>query len=273
MENGERPSMSQRNAENVARFKGLPAAGSPAYWAELENAAKETRLALEILVMCARERLAAGRLQDAERVYTLLLNKTQGTVRNWVSRLTPSKAHDREGVIEEIMQECAMNLWLELSGDGPTFLTEGFWHKLTWMTKNVVKQVLIARGIKARTNSTNSTRIQEDLIESIDKPVGVDDNRTLGESIIDPQAGDAFSLMELVNDIRALLVGLTSEERLLLQNEITGELTQREMGERLGITDRAVRMRLKALYDKLRARYNPYGDSGGGAAGGEEGRA
>ncbi len=64
MGDDERPPIDDRNAANRARFEQLPVAGSPAYWAKLEDSEKASRLDLEILVMCARERRAAGELRD-----------------------------------------------------------------------------------------------------------------------------------------------------------------------------------------------------------------
>lgn len=262
-----------RNAANRERFKQLPAAGSPAYWAKLEDAARETRLDLEVLVMCARERLAAGKRDDFVRIFELLLRKTDTKLKEWVNRLIPTGARDRMRVMEDIMQECAASLWQELDSKDDTFLAEGFWIRMRRMTTNIAGQKRIEEGISARPGVETPTRVPQSARDSFDQPVGPDDDRTLSETIVDPQAEDNFSLIELVDDVRDIERHLTSDERLLLQNEITGELTQAEMAKRLGISDRAVRMRLKALHAKIRALLNPPGDGDGGAtAGGEEGR-
>ncbi len=80
----------------------------------------------------------------------------------------------------------------------------------------------------------------------------------MGETVADPHAEEGYSLIEFVTRYRARARDhLTSDERLLLQNEITGELTQAQLGKRLDITDRAVRDRLEALHAKLRALLNP----------------
>lgn len=273
MEDGERPSMSERNAENVARFKGLPAAGNPAYWAALENATKGTRLDLEILAMCARERRAAGKLRDVVRIYEMLIKKTEARLNIWVNSLIPTGARDRARIIEDVMQECALGLWQELDSNDETFLTRGFWVRMWRMTTNIATQARIKEGLSARSGSVNPTRVPQRERDSLDKPIGLEDSRTVGDTLADPQAEDEFSWIELVRDVRDVRDRLTSNERLLLQNEITHELTQAEMAKRLGKTDRTVRLRLEALRAKLRALLNPPGDGDGGAtAGGEEGR-
>lgn len=270
MGDGERPSVNERNAANEAAFNGLPAAGSPAYWARLEDASA-TRLPLEVLVMCARERLSARRRDQANQVFTLLLKKVQGTIERLTDRLTPRTARDRARLIEDIRQECAIALWQEIEHPAPTFLTEGFWHKVKLMTMNTVEQRLIAEGVKTHSGVTQPKRVPQSLSDSLDRPIGSEDDRTLAESISDAGA-DPFSLIELLADIKALLADLSADDRLLIQNEITGEMTQAEMGKLLGKTDRAVRMRLEKLRAKLRARRHPPDQPGEGGAGGEEKR-
>ncbi|HEX9038088.1 MAG TPA: hypothetical protein VF808_13975 [Ktedonobacterales bacterium] len=276
MGDGDHPSRSEpneRNAANEAAFQNLPAAGTPTYWERLQDTAPGSRLALEVLVMCARERLAAGRDDQAKRVFEILLIKVQGTIEGWIGQLTPRNARDRMRLIEDIKQEVAAALWQEVAPPAPTFLTEGFWHKARLLTMNTVEQRLIAEGVKTRKDVERPTRVPQSQSDSLDQPSGPEESRTLAESVADP-GGDAYSLIELISDIKALLADLPPEGRLLLENEITGELTQREMGERLGITDRAVRMRLEALRVRLRARYHAPDSSGGegGAASGEGSR-
>lgn len=273
MGDDERPSIDDRNAANRARFEQLPVAGSPAYWAKLEDSEKASRLDLEILVMCARERRAARKRGDLVRIYEMLLKKTDVTLKEWVNRLIPQGARDRAGVIEEIMQECALGLWQELDGEDDTFLTQGFWIRMLRMVTNIATQKRIEEGLSKRKGVDKSTRVLQSNSESIDRPIGPDDDRTVGETIADQHAEDGFSLIEFLNDLQDVRRFLTSDERLLLQNEITGELTQAQLGERLNITPRAVRDRLKALHAKLRALLNPPSDGDGGAtAGGEEER-
>lgn len=171
------------------------------------------------------------------------------------------------------MQECALGLWQELDSNDETFLTRGFWVRMWRMTTNIATQARIKEGLSARSGSVNPTRVPQRERDSLDKPIGLEDSRTVGDTLADPQAEDEFSWIELVRDVRDVRDRLTSNERLLLQNEITHELTQAEMARRLGKTDRTVRLRLEALRAKLRALLNPPGDGDGGAtAGGEEGR-
>lgn len=276
MADGDHPSMNARNAANEAAFKALPMAGSPLYWARLEDAARESRLDLEVLVMCARERLTAGRRDQAERVFTLLLKKAQGTFEGWINQWTPRFALDRARLIEDIGQECATSLWQEIAHAAPTFLTEGFWHKAKLMTKNVIEQRLIAEGVKTREGVERPTRAPQSQRDSLDQPAGPDTDRTLADSVADP-GEDPFRLIELTTDIKALLADLSAADRLLIQNEVTGERTQVEMGKLLGRTDRWVRLQLEKIRARLRAQHDqghPPGGAGddGGVSGGEEKR-
>jgi hypothetical protein len=273
---GDHPSMNARNVANEAAFKALPMAGSLAYWARLEDAARESRLDLEVLVMCARERLTAGRRDQAERVFTLLVKKAQGTFEGWINRWTPRFALDRARLIEDIGQECATALWQEIAHSAPTFLTEGFWHKAKLMTRNVIEQRLIAEGVKTREGVERPTRAPQSQRDSLDQPAGPDTDRTLADSVADP-GEDPFRLIELTTDIKALLADLSAADRLLIQNEVTEERTQVGMGKLLGRTDRWVRLRLENIRARLRAQHDqghPPGDGGddGGVSGGEEKR-
>lgn len=271
---GDHPSMNERNAANEAAFKELPAAGSPAYWARLEDTTATTRLPLEVLVMCARERLAAGRRDQAEQVLQTLWIRIQRRVRNQILGSVRT-ARDRAGIIEDIMQECIVALWQEIAGADVPFLTRGFWRKMHFLVANATTKRLIAEGLMIRRGVQRPDRVQQDKTVSLDKPVGPDEDYTIGESVPDPHAQDAFQQVEFQADMAQLTKELTGDQRLLLRNSLTGELTQAELGDLLGITDRAVRMRLKKLHDWLRRRFNapdsPDSAGEGGARGGEEG--
>jgi RNA polymerase sigma factor (sigma-70 family) len=269
----ERPPMSERNAAYRALFENLPPAGSPEYWAKLEDTTQDLRLPLEVLAMCARERRKAGRRDDFVRLYELILKKTNTALRRLATRLIPQDARDRAGIVEDIMQECALSLWLELDGEDDPFLTQGFWIRVSRMMSNIATQKRIEEGLNKRKDADHSTRVLQSNSESLDRPMGPDDDRTRGETIPDQQAEEDFSLLEFVSDVRDVWEQLTPDERFLLQNEITGELTQAQIAKRLGISDRAVRLRLKALRAKVRALLNPPSDGGpAAAADGEEGR-
>lgn len=272
-----------RNAANRARFEKLPPAGSPEYWAALEDTAEATRLDLEILAMCARERLTVGRRDHFDRILGILWDRVQGMVQRQIERSTPANARDRARVIEDIMQECVTGLWRELANVGPTFLTQGFWHKLKFMVANAITQRQIAEGIRARGGTVHPDRIPQGNVDSLDQPAGQDpdNSHSLGDTIVDKHAEEAFDHATDLSDLKKLIEGLTAEQRLLLENAWTGAMTQAELAKLLGITDRAVRMRLKALQAWLRAQRDapdtplqPPQTPGedGGSAGSEEGQ-
>jgi len=120
-------------------------------------------------------------------------------------------------------------------------------------------------------------------MDSLDQPAGPDpdNSHSLGDGIVDQRAGEAFDRATDLSDLAKLIKGLTAEQRLLLENAWTGAMTQAELAKLLGISDRAVRMRLAALQAWLRAQRDasdtppqppqaPGEDSGN--AGGEEGQ-
>lgn len=273
---GDEP-VSDRNAAIESQFRQLPAIGSPEYWARLEDVAPGTRLPLEVLARCVRERLEAGRRDQAERVYGLLWDRIQRSTRGHIRRRVEGAGHDTVGLTEDILQECAIGLWRDLAAEGPTFLTRGLWRRLKFMTQNAITQRLIEEGLLTRQGVKTPTRPPREGVDSLDRTAGPDDDRRRADLIPDPAGEDSYNWVATVEEIEALLAPLTASERLLIENEFTGELTQKQIGERLGgITDRAVRMRLEALRAKLRAlrnkRDNPAGPGGGETSGEEEPR-
>ena len=261
-----------RNAANRARFEQLPPAGSPGYWAALEDMAQATRLELEVLAMCARERLAAGALREFERVYTILIGKTEAKLLAWANTLIPTGVRNRAQIIEELMQECRLELWRELDSPDPTFLTKGYWIRMRRMLTNLAAQTRIAEGLSARTGVIKPTRVPVRELHRLDEAVGPEDERTPSDLLTDPRAHEAYGLAEMVIDLAAVASHLDADEQLLLWNEITRTYTQAHLGEILGITDRAVRDRLKALHAKLKALLDPEGQSDSAATDGGEGQ-
>lgn len=262
----------ERNAAIERRFLGLPTAASPAYWAALADTAQATRLELEILVMCARERLAAGARDHAEHALGLLWGRVQGETRGLIEAATPQRARNRAGIIEDIMQDCVTALWLEIAQKEETFLTRGFWRKLRFMIANTITQGLIAEGVRTRAGVKQAERVPQNQMDSASQPI-TPDGVELGQTIADSHAREAFDLVETRADLLAALKGLTAEQWTLFWNTITERLTQTELAARLGVTDRTIRLRIVAMRTQVRKRLYGLDDPGdspgaGGVAGG-----
>ncbi|HLJ82148.1 MAG TPA: sigma-70 family RNA polymerase sigma factor [Ktedonobacterales bacterium] len=243
-----------RRAEMEQTFQSLPAAGTPDYWRRIEQATPDTALPLEVLARCVRERAHAGALDASRRICRALLERIQRTVQHRMqSTARPYEHGQQHELASDLAQECYVQLWKELVDPEPTFLCEHFMHALKRLMDHVEHSIMEHEGYWKRRDVETPKRVPIKEQDSLDKPIAPGEQRTRGQTLPDP--ADDYRRVDLETDIAALLDALQPEDRNLLHNLFWSELTQEQVAERLGITDRTVRNRLNRILDRLRNDY------------------
>ena len=256
MQNNQDDAYAPRRAELDAQFHALQSAGSEKYWQRIEEENTAQRLPLEVLARCFRERHAAGIRGDAERIFTVIVERVKRTV-GWWAGSTAKKARSGGGSIspEDLEQECYMKLWKELAGDGPTFLLENFAHKLERICQHVAHSEMGKAGEWVRHGVVIPTRVPRKEMESIDATLRNDeDPPPHAAQPVDTKTQDAFDLAEysdLFDEIRKL----PAEMRQILYDRFYRGRAQDDTAADLGFSSRTLRNHLKAILEDLRKKH------------------
>jgi RNA polymerase sigma factor (sigma-70 family) len=240
-----------RRAQLDAQFHELPPAGSADYWRRIEESDVGQELPPEVLTRCLRERLAAGFVVDAHRIFGAIMRQIEVGVGKWawsIARQAKSgMAPERH---EELEQECYMKLWEELQGDGPTFLLENFDHKLDLICKHVQHSVMEKAGEWRRRGVEKPTRVPSGEIERIDVEPEGDGELPLAAQLASASAQQDINLAEY-SDLLSQVEQLPPDERAIIQGLFYDGRTQEEIAADLGVTSRTIRNRLKKILREL----------------------
>jgi DNA-directed RNA polymerase specialized sigma24 family protein len=98
-------------------------------------------------------------------------------------------------------------------------------------------------------------------VDSVERLATADESGGHPQQFSDPAALDAFKQAELEVDMVALLATLDLEQRAVLYDAYWRDTPRVEIADKLGITDRALRMRMEKLLTTLRARMTSWGGS------------
>lgn len=244
-----------RRADLDARFRALPAAGTAAYWHHIEDTDPATALPLEVLARCLGERYAAGKVEEAQHIFDVIVPRIQARTHAWARYIASSASGGmRQQLAEELEQECYFTLWRELAEDGPTFLWERFGFTLTRLQQHVAQQVMQQAGEWTRPGVDKPTRVprqQTDRFDAVPRP---EDELPLGERFADPTGDLDFERAEL-SDLLDLVDSLPHEQRALLYDRFWRALTLDEIAEQAHVTTKTIYNRLKAVLRQLGIRY------------------
>lgn len=244
-----------RRAQLEAQFQALPPVGGSDYWRRIEEPIAEQRLPLEVLARCLRERIVAGVREDAERIYNVIAQRIKRKVGGW-ARSIASQARSGTGAQdpEDLEQGCYLKLWEELAGDGRTFLPENFMHGLERICQHVAHSEMERSGDWQRKGVKKPTRVPRGEMQRLPSTQEGEEDAQHGSQTEDATAQDAFDLAEY-SDLFDTIRDLPADSRKILYDRFYRDRTQEETAADLGITDRTVRNRLKALLEDLRRRY------------------
>lgn len=245
-----------RRAAMEQLFQSLPPAGSADYWRRIEQATAENALPLEVLARCVRERATASQIGQAKRVCTVILGRIMRVVqqRAW-STVRASASRQKQELQKELEQECYTQLWKELIDSEPTWFHEHFAHALKRLMDHAEHSVMEHEGLWKRPGVDVPNRVPMKSQKPLETTVSPEEEMTLGESLADPMAEKAFERAELEADIAELKAALKPDDYQLIHDLFWGQLTQEEVAERLHITDKTVRNRLKRIVRQLRTDY------------------
>lgn len=245
-----------RRAQHDKQFHELPLAGAAAYWRRIEGADGAERAPLEVLTRCFRERTAAGVRQDADRIFNAIVLRVQAKTRQWASSIArQARSGMRSQLQEDLEQECYLELWQELEDTSPTYLLESFATAFTRIRQHVAHDVMVRAGEWRRFGVERPSRVPRQQTDSLYAQTADEDETQLLDQIGDPSAQEAFELADL-SDLFELIRNLPQDERTLLYDRFWDGRSQAETAAKLGITDRMVRYRLKALLHELGVRYH-----------------
>lgn len=255
-----------RQAGIEQAYAALPPPGTPAYWQTLVGA-QGAAPPLEVLVRCYRERDAVGAHDDAERIYGLVLGRSESSTQFWARKIAQHVPRDARPALEEqLEQECYVELWRVMSDPDRAFILVNYDHMLQCIQEHVAHAVMQQEGYWKRRGVSTPKRVPRRLIDSADRPArDADDHDDLAPPISDPRAGGPFEWVELAVDVDALLDALSPQDRALLHDLYWRGLTQDEVAEKMGVTDRTVRNHLKRIFAILRRllageEEHPHGD-------------
>ena len=241
-----------QRAELDTQFRALPPGGTDDYWRTIEGSGAQQPLPIEILARCLRERHRAGAVTDAERIFNVILRRVQSSVQHWawgIARQAQSGIQP-----EDLEQQCYMELWEELADDGRTFLFVHFAHALRRLRGHVAHNMMQRAGVWQRPGVQRPRRIPRDLTDSLLAVPEGEDGVPLVDQVPGASAEDVFDQAEL-SDLFALVMTLPADQRMIIFDRFWDGLPQEETAEKLGISDRMVRYRLKKILRNLKGRY------------------
>lgn len=244
-----------RRAELDAQFRALPPAGDAAYWRHIEGADTQSALPLEVLVRCVRERIAAGAVNDAERIFNVIMRRIQSSLgqRAW-KVAQQARSGMKPQLREELEQDCYVKLWEELAGDGPTFLEVHFPAAFERLFQHVAHDTMERAGEWRRRGVETPTRIPRAETESVEAAPKGEDDVPLGEQLTDKSVQRAFDQAEL-SDLFALVMSLPEDQRTIILDRYWHERSQEDTAKTLGISERTVRNRLASILRELGLHY------------------
>lgn len=257
-QNGDRAGASEQDFDQL--FRALPPPDTAEYWQRVEQPRPGAELPLEVLARCCREPEPRG--QRAERLFMALQRRIQSQTQAWASKIARmSRSGQVAQLAEDLEQECYVMLWQELTRAGETFLTENFQHKLRYVQFHVAHDRMEKDGEWQRRGVVEPTRPPRANVDSVERLTTADESGGRPQQFSDPAALDAFKQAELEVDMVALLATLDPGQRAVLYDAYWRETPRVEIADKLGITDRALRMRMEKLLTTLRGRMTSWGGS------------
>ncbi|GAA4672282.1 sigma-70 family RNA polymerase sigma factor [Nocardioides nanhaiensis] len=101
---------------------------------------------------------------------------------------------------------------------------------------------------------------------SLDQPVAADSFSSMGDFLPDEPQGDAAAAVEARVALQPLVRRLPARDQRILELRFVEDLTQREIGQELGVTQMQVSRLLGRIMDRLRDQLDGTGTSSGQAA-------
>jgi len=220
------------NRRIAAAIDALPPLDSATFWDEIE---RRGTLAPEVLVYLIRRFRAAGRANDVSRAADALLAFAYPVVQGIVRRTLLSRPQDHEDAICETIAL----MWRHIAEGVSSFWERNALGALHAVTISVCRTFFA----KKRTIPTFSDLARPDSVDGADDPGAYLPSAAASQE--EPQL-----LGRLVYE--RLLTGLDPAQRTVVRLLVEEELTQREIAQRLGCTEKTVYNRIGRVRDLLR---------------------
>ena len=252
MEDDHTEELRQRKLGMEALFGQLPPASTAAYWQRLES----TETPIEVLILCLRERLAASRQLDVNRIEELIVRRAQTTLAKWARYvIQQSSASYSSGVGDEIQQECLLSLVPRLRDSSFVFLATDFACALKRLFQNAAQLVCEQEGLRTRKGVITPERVPQRQIDRLTRPADGTEMPDPAERLADTRAERAFEQVELTADLAEIIRKLSAHDAKIIYMYFFEDKTQKEIADQLECTDRAVRYRLADIMPRLRRYY------------------
>lgn len=243
----------ERLAAFEQQFQALPPPGTAAYWQAMELAPQDGSLPPEVISRCLRERFSKGARQDAERIFDVILLRSQSTVQ-YLAKKVARQSHGGQEmkIAEDLENESYLALWKELTSEKRTFLFVNFQHALKRIIQHTAHAVMEQEGFWTRAGVEHPTRVPSGKIASLEANNNNEPDSSLAHTIPDPTSQEPPGERELQIDVETLLAQLDAQSRCLILGSFIYGYTQKELAAWLNITDRTVRNRIDTILTDLR---------------------
>jgi hypothetical protein len=244
-------SIAERRARVEQFYRALPAYGSGAFWAALED--RSPGVPLEALVKALRVAVALGERENERRLFEMLFARVQTGNEQWVNRVLASMhvlAGERAALAADLSADLCETLLRELRDPRQHFWEEHFQQSLIFARRHVYERFLIYEGRWHDQRFGPGRRVPSLLISSLERATS---NQGTAEEleICDERAQEALLQVEQ-GDIARHILCLPERLRAVVWLIFWEDHTEKTVSKLLAISERTVRNRLQAALAQLR---------------------
>ena len=229
----------------------------------LRMALASARVSRGAIVHLIRAFQARGAEWAARDLFVLLLERCELASRAWVNRVlgqTPLAAAEAAEIGEELRQELALSLWVEVTRSRQEKWELFFAHALDYAQRHTATSYMERRGLWRRTGVARGRANLARLLVSVSR-VAADEAET-GDGWLPSEPRNPFRAAELA-DLRSLVARLPERQRAVIVMRYWQDASEDEMSRALGVTTRTIFNLRRAAYKRLRAWY--LGETGEGS--------
>lgn len=228
----------------------------------LRAALGSARISRGAIVHLIRAFRARGDEWAARDLFVLLLERCELANRAWVSRVmrqTPLAAAGAAEIGEELRQELALSLWVEIARSRREKWELFFAHALDYAQRHTATAYMERHGLWRRTGVVRGRADLARLLVSVSRlaPNEAEDS----DAWLPSEPQNPFRAAELA-DLRSLVTRLPEREQAVIVMRYWQGASEDEIGQALGVTTRTIFNLRRSAYKRLRAWYlgEPSGD-------------
>jgi RNA polymerase sigma factor (sigma-70 family) len=240
----------QRRLHLTTVFETLPPYNTHTFWQVVE----QPDFPIEVLVKLTRHALKNHDHLSEERCLSNILKRLQKKHETWAYR-TVSRYHvqmfeERQRLISDLSADLNEAILRAVRDTHRYFWEENFSYCLHYEYRHVKRAFLMREGRWRDAHVDKSRRVPRDLIFSLDQPMLIDGQ--CGPLELEDEQACMMLLSVEMSDIATLVSRLPDRLRKVIQLVFWEDKTEKDAARALSISDRTVRNRLQAAYDRLR---------------------